>query len=53
VTSSLGISLEPGADQDRCALPEILYREATDGFAADHDVILFNSAGVASFGGET
>ena len=26
---------------------------ATDGFAADHDVILFNSAGVASFGSAT
>jgi pimeloyl-ACP methyl ester carboxylesterase len=25
----------------------------TDGFAADHDVILFNNAGVASSGGET
>jgi hypothetical protein len=25
----------------------------TDGFAAYHDVILFNSAGVASSGGET
>jgi pimeloyl-ACP methyl ester carboxylesterase len=27
--------------------------QVTDGFAADHDVILFNNAGVASFGGET
>jgi hypothetical protein len=53
VTGSLGISLEPGAAQDCRALPEILYREATDGFAAYRDVILFNSAGVASFGGET
>jgi pimeloyl-ACP methyl ester carboxylesterase len=26
---------------------------ATDGFGADHDVILFNNAGVASSGGET
>ena len=25
----------------------------TDGFAADHDVILFDNAGVASSGGET
>ena len=27
--------------------------QVTDGFAADHDVILFNNAGVASSGGET
>ena len=26
LTGSPGISLEPGADQDRCALPELRYR---------------------------
>jgi hypothetical protein len=34
-------------------MSEMLYREANDGWAAYYDVILFNSAGVASFGGET